>query len=88
MKKKYLFLFPALLFTSIIIASEEPDDETNTKTPHDASKIIPGSSEETEKHPLNKNNPNCRFGRKRRRQSTCSECNKMVDQPQIAHTKK
>jgi hypothetical protein len=77
MKKKYLFLFPALLFTSIIMASEEPDDGTNTKTPHDASKIIPGS-EEMEKHSLNESNASCRIGRKRRRQSACSEHTKMM----------
>jgi hypothetical protein len=72
MNKKYTFLLSILFFTSIVIASEEPDEKINIKTPNDASKIIPGS-EEAEQHALNKSSTNCRIGRKRRRQSTLVE---------------
>lgn len=78
MNKKYTIFLSALFFTSIIMAAEDPD-ETNTKTPHDASKIVPGS-EEAEKHPLNKSNQNYRWGRKRRRQSIASERQQITEQ--------
>lgn len=84
MKKKYTLFLSALVFSSIILASEDPDDETNTKTPNDASKIVPGS-EKTEKHHPDKNGFNCRLGRKRRRQQFASEQRKMITQQKIVY---
>lgn len=87
MKKKQTLLLPILLFTAIITASEEPDDEIITKTPNDASKIVPGSEEKAEKTHLDKGGATCRIGRKRRRQSAASDRKKMAMEPRIVHEK-
>ncbi len=69
MKKKHLLLFFNILFLAPIINASEDPDEINTKTPNDASKIIPGSEEETKPNTSSKNNSDYRLGRKRRRKS-------------------
>lgn len=77
MKKKYITLFFNILFLAPIINASEDPDEINTKTPNDASKIIPGLEEGAKQKPFPSNNSNYRLGRKRRHQSNSQKNRKL-----------